>query len=120
MRELSAGIEALPKRASDSHATYLRAGPFEMDLIERKVRRNGVVVDLLPREFKLFEYFMRRPAHIVTRAMLLKDVWGYKFLPETNVVDVHIGNLRRKLDAGGDRRSIVSVRAMGFKLDVED
>ena len=62
---------------------------------------------------------MRRPGQIVTRAMLLEDVWNYKFLPQTNVVDVHIGNLRRKLDAGDGRRFIVNVRAAGFKLDAE-
>ena len=77
-------------------------------------------VDLLPREFKLLEYFMRRPNQIVTRAMLLEDVWNYKFLPQTNVVDVHIGNLRRKIDAGGEPRLIVNVRAAGFKLHVDD
>ena len=77
-------------------------------------------VDLLPREFKLLEYFMRRPNQIVTRAMLLEDVWNYKFLPQTNVVDVHIGNLRRKIDAGGELRLIVNVRAAGFKLHVDD
>ena len=59
-------------------------------------------VELLPREFKLLEYFMRRPEQIVTRAMLLEDVWNYKFLPQTNVVDVHISNLRRKIDEGGE------------------
>ena len=63
---------------------------------------------------------MRRPNQIVTRAMLLEDVWNYKFLPQTNVVDVHIGNLRRKIDAGGEARLIVNVRAAGFKLHVDD
>ncbi len=115
--ELSARVEALLRRSAASRATRLKVGALELDLVERTVRRDGVRIDLLPREFKLLEYFMRRPGQIVTRAMLLEDVWNYKFLPQTNVVDVHIGNLRRKLDAGDGRRFIVNVRAAGFKLD---
>ena len=120
LRELTARVEALSRRIPDSRATRLRAGPLEMDLVERSVRRGERRVDLLPREFKLLEYFMRRPNQIVTRAMLLEDVWNYKFLPQTNVVDVHIGNLRRKIDAGGEPRLIINVRAAGFKLHVDD
>ena len=120
LRELTARVEALLRRIPNSRATRLRAGPLEMDLVERSVRRRERRVDLLPREFKLLEYFIRRPNQIVTRAMLLEDVWNYKFLPQTNVVDVHIGNLRRKIDAGGEPRLIVNVRAAGFKLHVDD
>lgn len=116
LRELTARIEALLRRIPDGRVTRLRVGPLEMDLVERTVRRNERRIDLLPREFKLLEYFMRRPDQIVTRAMLLEDVWNYKFLPQTNVVDVHISNLRRKIDAGGEARLIVNVRAAGFKL----
>jgi two-component system, OmpR family, response regulator len=115
--ELSARVEALLRRSAASRATQLKVGALELDLVERTVRRDGARIELLPREFKLLEYFMRRPGQIVTRAMLLEDVWNYKFLPQTNVVDVHIGNLRRKLDAGDGRRFIVNVRAAGFKLD---
>jgi two-component system OmpR family response regulator len=117
--ELSARVEALLRRGAATRATRLKVGPLELDLVEREARRDGERVELLPREFKLLEYFMRRPGQIVTRAMLLEDVWNYKFLPQTNVVDVHIGNLRRKLDAGDGRRFIVNVRAAGFKLDAE-
>jgi two-component system, OmpR family, response regulator len=120
LRELTARVEALSRRAADARATRLRAGPLEMDLVERAVWRGERRIDLLPREFKLLEYFMRRPNRIVTRAMLLEDVWNYRFLPQTNVVDVHIGNLRRKIDAGGEPRLIVNVRAAGFKLNVEE
>ena len=88
----------------------MKVGPLELDLVDRQARRDGERIDLLPREFKLLEYFMRRPGQIVTRAMLLEDVWNYKFLPQTNVVDVHIGNLRRKLDPGDGRRFIVNLR----------
>ena len=120
LRELTARVEALLRRVDDARR----------DAIARRPARNGSgrahgasrrrPVDLLPREFKLLEYFMRRPNQIVTRAMLLEDVWNYKFLPQTNVVDVHIGNLRRKIDAGGEPRLIVNVRAAGFKLHVDD
>jgi two-component system OmpR family response regulator len=120
LRELTARVEALLRRIPDSRVTRLRAGPLEMDLVERSVRRGDSRIDLLPREFKLLEYFMRRPNQIVTRAMLLEDVWNYKFLPQTNVVDVHISNLRRKIDAGGEARLIVNVRAAGFKLHVDE
>ncbi len=120
LRELTARVEALSRRAGDARATRLRVGPLEMDLVERTVRRGDRRVDLLPREFKLLEYFMRHPNQIVTRAMLLEDVWNFKFLPQTNVVDVHISNLRRKIDEGGEARLIVNVRASGFKLHVDD
>jgi two-component system OmpR family response regulator len=120
LRELTARVEALSRRAGDARATRLRVGPLEMDLVERTVRRGDRRVDLLPREFKLLEYFMRHPNQIVTRAMLLEDVWNFKFLPQTNVVDVHISNLRRKIDEGGEARLIVNVRASGFKMHVDD
>ena len=119
VRELTARVEALLRRRGDARATWLRAGDIEMDLVERKVRCAGRAVDLLPREFKLLEYFMRRPGQIVTRSMLLEDVWNFKFMAQTNVVDVQIGNLRRKLDSTGTRKFIVNVRAVGFKLNVE-
>ena len=118
IRELSARVEALLRRGGDPRATKLQAGPLAMDLVERRVHRDGRPIDLLPREFRLLEYFMRRPNQVVTRAMLLEDVWNYKFLPQTNVVDVHIGNLRRKLDGGDSKKLIVNVRAAGFRLQV--
>jgi two-component system OmpR family response regulator len=119
VREPNARVEALLRRHGDVRATWLRAGDIEMDLLERKVRCAGRAVELLPREFKLLEYFMRRPGQIVTRSVLLKDVWNFKFTPDTNVVDVQIGNLRRKLDPSGARKFIVNLRAVGFKLNIE-
>ncbi len=119
VRELTARVQALLRRRGDSRATWLRVGDIEMDLVERKVRCVGRSVDLLPREFKLLEYFMRRPGEIVTRSMLLEDVWNFKFMAQTNVVDVQIGNLRRKLDPTGSTKFIVNVRAVGFKLNAE-
>ena len=119
VRELTARVGALLRRGGDVGLIRLRVGDLEMDLIERTVRYEGRLVDLVPREFKLLEYFMRRPDQTVTRAMLLEDVWNFQPPAYTNVVDVQIGNLRRKLDPTGARRVIVSVRSVGFKLNAE-
>ena len=119
VRELTARVGALLRRGGDVGLIRLRVGDLEMDLIERTVRVEGRLVDLVPREFKLLEYFMRRPDQTVTRAMLLEDVWNFQPPAYTNVVDVQIGNLRRKLDPTGARRVIVSVRSVGFKLNAE-
>ncbi len=119
IRELTARVEALLRRGGDTRQTRLQVGAVEMDLVDRAVRCDGKLVDLLPREFALLEYFMRRPDQIVTRAMLLEDVWNFKFMAQTNVVDVQIGNLRRKLDPTGVRRFIVSIRSVGFKLNAD-
>jgi two-component system OmpR family response regulator len=119
VRELTARVDALLRRGGDVGLIRLRVADLEMDLIERTVRCEGRLVDLVPREFKLLEYFMRRPGQAVTRAMLLEDVWNFQPPAYTNVVDVQIGNLRRKLDPSGARRVIVSVRSVGFKLNAE-
>lgn len=118
MGELAARVEALLRRpAAEARSAVLRVGSLEMDLIERTVRRNERLLDLLPREFKLLEYLMRRPGQTVTRAMLLEDVWNYNFLPQTNLVDVHIGKLRKKIDQPGEVQMIESVRGAGFRLN---
>jgi two-component system OmpR family response regulator len=119
VRELTARVDALLRRGGDVGLVRLRVADLEMDLIERTVRCEGRLVDLVPREFKLLEYFMRHPGQTVTRAMLLEDVWNFQPPAYTNVVDVQIGNLRRKLDPTGTRRVIVSVRSVGFKLSAE-
>lgn len=118
--ELAARIEALLRRPIEVRETVLHVGPLEMDLIDRTARRGGRDLDLLPREFKLLEYLMRRPGQLVTRDMLLEDVWNYRFLPQTNLVDVHIGRLRRKLDAPGEAPLIQSVRGAGFIFRAPD
>jgi two-component system, OmpR family, response regulator len=119
IRELTARVEALLRRGGEARPTRLKVGALEMDLVERTATCDGRTVDLLPREFKLLEYFMRRPDQIVTRTMLLEGVWNFKFLSQTNIVDVQIGNLRRKLDPAGARRFIINIRAVGFKLNVD-
>jgi two-component system OmpR family response regulator len=117
MVELVARVEALLRRLEDVRTTKLRAGDLEMDLIEQKVYRGGTRIDLLPREFKLLEYFLRHQGRVITRAMLLQDVWQYHFSIETNVVDVHISNLRKKIDVRGVPSLIVNIRGAGFMLN---
>ncbi len=116
LEELIARFEVLRRRTADARISVLRVGPLTMDLIERVVRRADRELDLLPREFELLEYFMRHPNLVITRAMLLTDVWNFKTLPQTNVVDVHIGKLRRKIDGPGEVALIETVRATGFML----
>ncbi|KXV77336.1 MULTISPECIES: response regulator transcription factor [Acetobacter] len=120
MEELMARVEALLRRPDDTRSTQLRVGPLSMDLIERRVWRDGREIELLPREFRLLEYLMRRPGQVLTRSMMLEDVWQYRFIPRTNLVDVHIGKLRRKVDAPGEEPLIRSIRGTGFLLRVPD
>ncbi|HQT76631.1 MAG: DNA-binding response regulator [Rhodospirillales bacterium 20-64-7] len=114
--ELAARIEALLRRPLQSRATLLRVGPLELDLIERVARRGDRVASLSKSEFKLLEYFMRRPDRVVTRDMLLEDVWDYRVAPQTNLVDVHVGQLRRKIDTSGSEPMLLSIRGVGFIL----
>jgi len=114
--ELVARIEALLRRPAESRDTVLRVGPLKLDLIARTAERGGRVIDLLPREFRLLEYMMRRKEQMLTRAMLLKDVWNYKFVARTNLVDVHMGRLRRKVDEPDEPPMIHNVRGVGFIL----
>lgn len=114
--ELVARIEALLRRPAESRETTLQVGPLALDLIERTARRGDRVIDLLPREFRLLEYMMRRSDQLLTRAMLLEEVWNYKFVPATNLVDVHMGRLRHKVDGPGETPMIHNVRGAGFIL----
>jgi DNA-binding response OmpR family regulator len=94
----------------------LRVGSLELDLMDRTARRGDRKIDLRPREFLLLKYMMQRNDRFVTRETLLKDVWHYKFVPETNLVDVHMGRLRRKVDASNETPMIRNVRGVGFVL----
>jgi two-component system, OmpR family, response regulator len=114
--ELVARIEALLRRPMETRETTLRVGQLELDLIERTAKRGEREIDLLPREFRLLEYMMRRSDQLLTRAMLLEEVWNYKFVPATNLVDVHMGRVRHKVDGPGDVPMIHNVRGAGFIL----
>jgi two-component system OmpR family response regulator len=116
--ELVARIEALLRRPAESRETTLRVGPLELDLIERTARRGDRMIDLLPREFRLLEYMMQRSDQLLTRAMLLEEVWNYKFVPATNLVDVHMGRLRHKVDGPDEAPMIHNVRGAGFILRI--
>jgi two-component system, OmpR family, response regulator len=114
--ELMARLEALLRRPAESRETTLRVGPLELDLIERTAQRGDRRIDLLPREFRLLEYMVRREGQMVTRAMLFEEVWNYRFVPNSNLVDVHMGRLRRKVDEPEEAPMIHSVRGAGFVL----
>jgi two-component system OmpR family response regulator len=114
--ELVARIEALLRRPAETRETILRVGQLELDLIERTAKRDERNIDLLPREFRLLEYMMRRSDQLLTRAMLLEEVWNYKFVPTTNLVDVHMGRVRHKVDQPGEAPMIHNVRGAGFIL----
>jgi two-component system OmpR family response regulator len=114
--ELVARIEALLRRPAQSRETILRVGTLQLDLIERTAKRGAREIDLLPREFRLLEYMMQRCDQLLTRAMLLEEVWNYKFVPATNLVDVHMGRLRHKVDAENETPMIHNVRGAGFIL----
>jgi len=116
MVELVARTEALLRRLGEVRTTRLSVDDLEMDLIEQTVFRGGNKIDLLPRELKLLEYFLRHAGQIVTREMLLKDLWQYDLGIETNVVDAHISNLRRKIDDHGLPSRIANVRGIGYML----
>jgi len=99
-----------------SNETVLRVGPLELDLLDRTARRGDREIDLRPREFQLLKYMMQRSGKLLTRADLFKEVWHYKFVPETNLVDVHMGRLRRKVDGPNEAHLIRNVRGAGFVL----
>ncbi len=115
--ELAARVEALGRRqVIEPEVTTLKVGTLEMNLLTRKVTRDGKKVDLQPREFRLLEYLMRHAGQVVTRTMLLEKVWDYNFDPQTNVIDVHISRLRGKIDRDFDDAMLQTVRGAGYKL----
>jgi two-component system OmpR family response regulator len=117
LAEMLARVDALARRSGTVvKETVLRVADLEMDLLARRVRRGGADLDLLPREFQLLEYFMRNEGRVISRAMLLANVWDVHFDPMTNIVDVYVGRLRRKVDAGDAPSLIHTVRGVGFCL----
>ena len=116
--ELSARIEALARRrgGDGAPATRLVVADLEVDLLARTVRRAGRAVELQPREFRLLEHLMRHAGQVVTRTMLLEAVWDYHFDPQTNVIDVHVSRLRRKIDRGFGVPLLHTVRGAGYVI----
>ncbi|AMO68820.1 MULTISPECIES: response regulator transcription factor [Zhongshania] len=116
--ELLARIEVMLRRQeAGSAVTRLKVADLEMDLLAHKVSRAGQAFNLQPREYKLLEYLMRHAGQVVTRTMLLENVWDYHFDPQTNVIDVHISRLRQKIDKGFDKPLLNTVRGAGYMLD---
>jgi two-component system OmpR family response regulator len=116
--ELMARIDAIVRRPPLQEAeTVLQAGDLEMDLLRRTVTRAGHSIDLLPREFSLLEILLRRKGRVQTRTMLLEEVWGIHFDPQTNVVETHVSRLRAKVDKPFTRDLIVTVRGAGYRID---
>jgi two-component system, OmpR family, response regulator len=115
--ELLARINALARRpAMTAVAPVFRIADLEINLIERSVMRNGRVIELQPREFQLLECLMRHAGRVVTRTMLLEQVWDFHFDPKTNIVETHVSRLRAKVDRGFDRELIQTIRGSGYSL----
>jgi two-component system OmpR family response regulator len=117
--ELMARLEAItrrPAREGSDEITEIQVGDLHVNLLSREVRRAGQSIDLQPREFRLLEYLMRNKDQVVTRTMLLENVWDYHFDPQTNVIDVHISRLRRKIDKDFEPPLIHTVRGAGYRL----
>jgi two-component system, OmpR family, response regulator len=117
--ELLARVEALARRrdVAASAVTKLTVGDLEMDLLGRTVVRSGRRLDLQPREFALLEFMMRNAGKVVTRTMLLENVWDYHFDPQTNVIDVHVSRLRGKVDKDFPTQMLHTVRGAGYRLE---
>jgi two-component system OmpR family response regulator len=117
--ELYARIRALARRpaATEQAPTELAVGDVRMDLLRRTVTYLGAVIELLPTEWRLLEYMMRHPGQVLTRTMLLERVWDFAFDPTTNVVDVHVSRLRRKLEGPNGATLIRTVRGAGYVLE---
>ncbi|MBI0025682.1 response regulator transcription factor [Bartonella sp. M0187] len=119
--ELLARIEVLQRRKNPKEAeTVYRVGDLELDRLAHTAKRAGQDIVLQPREFRLLEYLMRHAGQVVTRTMLLENVWDYHFDPQTNVIDVHISRLRSKIEKGFDTPLLQTVRGAGYMLKAVD
>ena len=119
LSELLARIEAVQRRSGvpdQVQPTRLGYDDLEIDLITRRVTRGGNRIELQPREFSLLEFLLRHKGQVVTRSMLLERVWDYHFDPGTNVIDVHVSRLRKKLDGGSQKPLLHTVRGAGYRL----
>ena len=120
--ELLARTEVLVRRTNpEIKETSIKVGSLTMNLLTRQVHRNGIEIELQPREFRLLEFLMRRSNQVVTRTMLLEGVWEYHFDPQTNVIDVHISRLRSKIDKPFDGKEMLfTERGAGYALRTDD
>jgi two-component system OmpR family response regulator len=116
--ELLARVEVLSRRRSavPGEQTVYRVGDLELDRLSHRVARAGKEIVLQPREYRLLEYLMKHAGQVVTRTMLLENVWDYHFDPQTNVIDVHVSRLRAKIDKGQSRALIHTVRGAGYVI----
>jgi two-component system OmpR family response regulator len=115
--ELLARVEVLNRRAGARESeTVYRVGDLELDRLSHSVKRAAQEITLQPREFRLLEYLMRHAGQVVTRTMLLENVWDYHFDPQTNVIDVHVSRLRSKIEKGFDKPILHTIRGAGYML----
>lgn len=115
--ELLARVEALLRRGKETPTKVLQVADLKINLENYTVTRDGKKIELKPTEFKLLVYLVRHRGQVVTRTMLLENVWGYNFDPQTNVVDVHVSRIRAKIDKGFDKQLIKTIRGIGYKID---
>jgi heavy metal response regulator len=115
-QELVARVRALLRRRTDAEPTLLRIGDLTLDPARRTVTRGGEKIDLTPREFALLDYFMRNPGRVLTRTMIAEHVWDYSFDTSTNVIDVYINYLRKKVDSGREPKLLHTMRGVGYVL----
>lgn len=116
LEELIARIHAVARRRGGEQGTLLRSGDLVVNLVTREVRRGGQMISLTPRELHLLEVMLRTPGRVFTRTQLLERVWGYDFDPQTNLVDVNIQRLRKKVDAGSETPLLETVRGVGYRI----
>jgi len=114
--EFLARVRALVRRGSDRRSPELQVADIVLDPVRHEVRRAGEIVPLALKEYAILEYLLQQPGRVATRTMIAEHVWGYDFESESNVIDVHIRSLRRKLDAGRDRTAIETVRGVGYRI----
>jgi heavy metal response regulator len=118
-QELVARVRALLRRRSEAEPTVLQVDDLRLDPARRTVTRGGEKIDLTPREFALLDYFMRNPGRVLTRTMIAEHVWDYSFDTSTNVIDVYINYLRKKIDTGREPKLLHTMRGVGYVLKAE-
>ena len=116
VEELCARLHAVLRRSAEEQMSLLQAGGLSVNVLTREVKRDGNAVKLTAREFSLLEYLMRSPGRVYTRTQILEHVWGYDFDPNTNLVDVHIRRLRKKVSPDKENQIIETIRGVGYRI----